>query len=68
MLGSNSAECAPSKPKTLRANSTVANCIPKQIPKYGTLFSRAYLIDEILPSLARKPNPPGTRIPSTSDR
>jgi len=37
-----SEELAPSKPNTLRANSIDASCIPKQIPKNGTLFSRAY--------------------------
>ena len=68
MFGSNSDECAPVKPHTLRANSTAASCIPKQIPKNGTLFSRAYLIVVILPSTPRSPNPPGTRIPSASLR
>ncbi|CAC7111089.1 Uncharacterised protein [Staphylococcus aureus] len=68
VAGSNSAECTPSRPNTFLENSTVASCIPKQIPKNGTLFSLAYLIALILPSLARKPNPPGTKIPSTSAR
>ena len=31
--GSNSAELAPSIPATVRANSTTAICIPRQIPR-----------------------------------
>ena len=42
------------------------SCIPRQRPRNGTLFSRAYLIAVILPSIPRSPNPPGTRIPCTS--
>jgi hypothetical protein len=30
---SNSVEFAPTMPQTLRANSIVAHCIPRQIPK-----------------------------------
>ncbi len=64
VAGSISAECAPSRLRTLRANSTVASCIPRQIPKNGTLFSRAKRVASIFPSIPRSPNPPGTRIPS----
>lgn len=38
---SNSVEFAPFKPATSRAYSIRAICMPKQMPKYGTLFSRA---------------------------
>ena len=36
------------------------------MPRYGTFFSRANLTAAILPSMPRSPNPPGTRIASTS--
>ena len=39
-------------------------CMPRQIPKNGILFSLAYFIARILPSIPRIPNPPGTTIPS----
>ena len=42
LSGSNSAELASSYPSTWRQNSTTANCIPRQIPKNGICFSRAY--------------------------
>ena len=61
---SNSEEFAWLMPATWRANSMSATCIPKQIPKYGILFSRAYLAVRILPSTPREPKPPGTKIPS----
>ena len=54
------------KPTTSRANSTIDNCIPRQRPRNGILFSLAYLIAAILPSIPRLPKPPGTRIPETS--
>ena len=38
--------------------SITAACIPKQIPRNGTKFSRAYLIAETLPSIPLTPNPP----------
>ena len=38
----NSVEVASFMPSTLRANSIVASCMPKQMPRYGFLFSRAY--------------------------
>jgi len=42
-----------------------ATCMPRQIPRYGTLFSRAYWTAVILPSTPRRPKPPGTRMAST---
>ena len=64
-LGSceNSSDVASVIPHTARAYSIVATCIPKQIPKYGILFSRAHLAARIMPSIPRLPNPPGTKIP-----
>ena len=62
--GSNSVELAPSMPATWRANSATAICMPRQMPRYGTPFSRAYLAAWILPSMPRSPKPPGIRIPS----
>ena len=35
--GSNSVELAPSMPATWRANSATAICMPRQMPRYGTL-------------------------------
>ena len=64
VAGSNSLEFAPSSPTTVRANSTTATCIPRQIPRNGTPFSRANLAAAILPSIPRMPNPPGMRMPS----
>ena len=62
----NSPECASVIPATCRANSITLICIPRQIPKYGTLFSLAYLAAFIIPSIPRLPKPPGTIIPSAS--
>jgi hypothetical protein len=39
-----------------------AICMPRQMPKKGTLRSRAKRTLAILPSEPRSPNPPGTRI------
>ena len=64
--GSNSVELAPVMPATWRANSATATCSPRQRPKKGTPFSRAYFTDMILPSMPRTPKPPGTRMPSAS--
>ena len=64
VFSSNSEELASFNPKTSLAYSTTAICIPKQIPKNGTLFSLAYFIVWILPSIPLLPNPPGTTIPS----
>ena len=36
------------------------------MPRYGRLFSRAYRMQAILPSVPRTPKPPGTMMPSTS--
>ncbi len=55
-------------PATLRANSITAACIPRHIPKNGILFSLAYLTAQILPSMPRDPNPPGTSMPSAIPR
>ena len=60
---SNSSEFAFVYPNTSLANSTTAICIPKHIPKNGILFSLAYFIVAILPSIPLLPNPPGTIIP-----
>ena len=49
---------------TFLANSITANCMPKQMPKYGILFSRAYFIALIFPSVPRTPKPPGIKIAS----
>lgn len=43
------------------ANSITEICIPKQIPRYGTLFSLAYFAANIIPLTPRSPNPPGTK-------
>ncbi len=61
-----SVECAPASPQTLRAYSMTATCSPRQMPRYGTFFSRANFTAAILPSIPRSPKPPGTRIASTS--
>ena len=41
-------------------------CIPRQMPKQGIRFSRAYWAAWIIPSMPRSPKPPGTMMPSTS--
>ena len=51
-----------------RAASITAICMPKQMPKYGTLRSRAKRAASILPSVPRSPKPPGTRMPCTPSR
>ena len=55
---SNSVEVASLMPSTFRQNSIVATCNPRQIPRYGTLFSRAYCAARIFPSIPRSPKPP----------
>ena len=50
---------------TFLANSIIAICIPKQIPKKGILLTLAYLIAAILPSVPLLPNPPGIKIAET---
>ena len=59
----NSLEFASCMPNIFLAISITASCIPKHIPKYGILFSLAYLIAAIFPSEPRSPNPPGTKMP-----
>ena len=63
-----SVELAFFRPQTFLAYSTTASCIPKHKPRYGMLFSRAYLIVAIFPSMPESPKPPGTIIPSTLSR
>ena len=60
----NSVEFAFLNFKTFLANSISDNCIPKQIPKNGILFSLANFMHCILPSVPLFPNPPGIKIPS----
>ena len=43
-----------------------SSACPRQMPKYGTLCSRAKRMALIMPSMPRLPNPPGTRMPSYS--
>ena len=64
VASSSSMELAFSRPQTLRENSMAAICKPRQMPKKGTLRSRAYFTAAILPSVPRMPNPPGTRMAS----
>ena len=45
-----------------RAASMQAICMPRQMPKKGTLRSRANWTEAILPSVPRSPKPPGTRM------
>mmetsp|Transcript_1626 Transcript_1626/g.4201 ORF Transcript_1626/g.4201 Transcript_1626/m.4201 type:complete len:344 (+) Transcript_1626:407-1438(+) len=63
VLCSNSVELAPSRPSTLRQNSTTAICIPRQMPRKGFFAVRAWLMAQILPSTPRLPKPPGTSTP-----
>ena len=60
----NSVLLASCKPRTDRANSMTAICSPKQMPRYGTLFSQAYFAARIFPCTPLSPNPPGTRTPT----
>ena len=60
----NSVLWAPLSFKTFLAYSIRATCIPKQIPRYGILFSRAYLQARIIPSTPLSPKPPGTNTAS----
>ena len=53
----NSVELAPMRPSTLRANSMTMICMPRQTPRYGMLFSRAYRAASSLPSMPRSPKP-----------
>ena len=51
--------------KIFLANSIMAICIAKQIPRKGIFLSLAYLIASIFPSVPLLPNPPGINIPDT---
>ena len=51
--------------RTFLANSIIAICIPKHIPRKGILFFLAYFIAEIFPSVPLFPKPPGIKIPDT---
>src|SRR4029450_11203210 len=64
--GANSLLSAPSRPAMLRATSITMHCRPRQSPKIGIWFSRAYRMAPTLPSTPRIPNPPGMTTPSTS--
>jgi hypothetical protein len=62
--GSNSVLFASERFMTFLAYSTTAICIPRHIPRYGTLFSRAYWAARIFPWTPLSPKPPGTKMPS----
>ena len=62
----NSMLWASCQPITSRANSTMDSCMPRQIPRNGMPWARAYRMAVIMPSMPRLPNPPGTRMPLTS--
>lgn len=64
VVGSNSVLLAPCNFMIERANSITAICMPKQIPRYGMLFSRAYFAAKIFPWTPLSPKPPGTSTPS----
>lgn len=64
VLGSSSVLFASVKPSTVLAYSITASCIPRQMPRNGTLFSLAYLAASIFPCTPLFPKPPGTRMPS----
>mmetsp|Transcript_15656 Transcript_15656/g.24305 ORF Transcript_15656/g.24305 Transcript_15656/m.24305 type:complete len:242 (-) Transcript_15656:228-953(-) len=61
---SNSVEFASSQPNILREYSTTMAWNPRQIPKYGTVFSRQNLAAATFPLNPLVPNPPGTTTPS----
>mmetsp|Transcript_5559 Transcript_5559/g.11288 ORF Transcript_5559/g.11288 Transcript_5559/m.11288 type:complete len:221 (-) Transcript_5559:864-1526(-) len=60
---SNSALVASARPSTLIACSMTITCIPRHIPRVGTLFSRANRVAAIIPSIPRTPKPPGIKTP-----
>src|SRR4030067_581540 len=62
------ATVGPAMPGTCRAYSITASGIPRQMPRYGILFSREKRIAAIFPSVPRLPKPPGTRIASKCAR
>ena len=65
--GSNSVLLVSGMPQTSRANSMMATCRPRQMPKNGRSFSRAQRTAWIIPSMPRSPKPPGISSPSKSD-
>ena len=62
--GSNSVLLVSGRWQTLRANSMIATCSPRQMPKNGRSFSRAQRTASTIPSMPRSPNPPGMSSPS----
>uniref|UniRef100_A0A0A9BZQ6 Uncharacterized protein n=1 Tax=Arundo donax TaxID=35708 RepID=A0A0A9BZQ6_ARUDO len=58
----NSSLSASPRPKTCLDISITEICMPKQIPRYGTLFSRAYFAANTIPEIPRSPNPPGIKM------
>ena len=68
LSGRNSEEFAFLMPRTFLANSMTATCIPRHIPKKGILLVLAHLTASIFPSTPLYPKPPGTRMPSTSEK
>src|SRR5207237_1020577 len=58
--GANSLEFVSAILQTLRANSMIAVWSPRQMPKKGSLCSRAQRIASSIPSTPRTPKPPGT--------
>ena len=48
---------------TFLTYSMIVNCIPKQIPKKGTLFSLANFIASNFPEIPLFPKPPGINTP-----
>src|SRR5438876_1734186 len=62
--GANSLELVSGSLTTSRANSMMAACNPRQIPRKGSLCSRAQRIASSMPSTPRTPKPPGTSNPS----
>src|SRR2546430_4427145 len=62
--GANSLELVSGSLTTSRANSMIAACNPRQIPRKGSLCSRAQRIASSMPSTPRTPKPPGTSNPS----
>ena len=58
-----SVEFASFNPSTFLEYSITADCIPRQIPKNGMLFSLKCLIVAIFPSIPLSPKPGATRTP-----
>jgi hypothetical protein len=62
--GENSSLFASAICRIFRAYSIAMIWLPRHIPRYGILCSRAYCAVRIMPSIPRVPNPPGTHIAS----